>query len=103
VTFDPGARTAWHPHPLGQTLIVTAGTGWVQPWGGPTQEIREDDVVWTPPGQKHPARRVCRATVAGIKQVSRGAHALTTAVGLYTASTRRPSRFLGEVWVKERG
>jgi quercetin dioxygenase-like cupin family protein len=53
VTFEPGARTAWHTHPLGQTLIVTAGTGWIQQWGGPTQEIREGDVVWIPPGQKH--------------------------------------------------
>jgi quercetin dioxygenase-like cupin family protein len=53
VTFEPGARTAWHTHPLGQTLIVTGGSGWVQPWGGPTQEIREGDVVWIPPGQKH--------------------------------------------------
>ena len=53
VTFEPGARTAWHTHPLGQMLIVTTGTGWVQPWGGPTQEIREGDVVWIPPGQKH--------------------------------------------------
>src|SRR6266702_7304450 len=53
VTFKPGARTAWHTHPLGQTLIVTAGSGWVQQWGGPTQEIREGDVVWIPPGQKH--------------------------------------------------
>ena len=53
VTFEPGARTAWHTHPLGQTLIVTAGSGWVQQWGGPIQEIREGDVVWIPPGQKH--------------------------------------------------
>ena len=53
VTFEPGARTAWHTHPLGQTLVVTAGYGWVQEWGGPTQEIREGDVVWIPPGQKH--------------------------------------------------
>jgi quercetin dioxygenase-like cupin family protein len=53
VTFEPGARTAWHTHPLGQTLIVTAGSGWVQPWGGPIQEFREGDVVWIPPGQKH--------------------------------------------------
>ncbi len=53
VTFEPGARTARHTHPLGQTLVVTAGTGWVQPWGGPIQEIREGDVVWIPPGQKH--------------------------------------------------
>src|SRR5437763_13108379 len=53
VTFEPGARTAWHSHPLGQTLIVTGGTGWVQQWGRPVQEIREGDVVRIPPGQKH--------------------------------------------------
>ena len=53
VTFEPGARTAWHPHPLGQTLIVTAGCGWVQREGGPVEEIRPGDVVWLPPGEKH--------------------------------------------------
>ena len=53
VTFEPGARTAWHSHPLGQTLIVTAGTGRVQRWGDPVEEIRQGDVVWIPPGQKH--------------------------------------------------
>jgi quercetin dioxygenase-like cupin family protein len=53
VTFEPGARTAWHTHPLGQTLIVTAGSGLVQQWGGPIEEIRQGDVVWIPPGQKH--------------------------------------------------
>ena len=53
VTFEPGARTAWHTHPLGQTLIVTAGTGWIQQWGGPIEEIRQGDVVWIPPGTKH--------------------------------------------------
>ncbi len=53
VTFDPGARTAWHTHPLGQTLIVTAGVGWVQQWGGAIQKIRAGDVVWIPPGVKH--------------------------------------------------
>jgi quercetin dioxygenase-like cupin family protein len=53
VTFEPGARSAWHTHPLGQTLIVTAGSGWIQQWGGPIQDIREGDVVWIPPGQKH--------------------------------------------------
>ena len=53
VTFEPGARTAWHTHPLGQTLIITAGNGWVQQWGGPVEEIRQGDVVWTPPGTKH--------------------------------------------------
>jgi len=53
VTFEPGARTAWHTHPLGQRLIVTAGFGRVQLWGGPIEEIRPGDVVWIPPGQKH--------------------------------------------------
>ena len=53
VTFEPGARTAWHTHPLGQTLIVTFGVGRVQRWGGPVEEIRPGDVVWFPPGEKH--------------------------------------------------
>ncbi len=53
VTFEPSARTAWHTHPLGQTLIVTAGCGLVQLWGGPVELIRPGDVVWIPPGEKH--------------------------------------------------
>jgi len=53
VTFKPGARTAWHTHPLGQTLIVTAGRGWVQREGGAIEEIRPGDVVWFPPNEKH--------------------------------------------------
>jgi quercetin dioxygenase-like cupin family protein len=53
VTFEPGARTAWHTHPLGQTLVVTGGLGWVQREGGPVHEIRPGDVVWFPPGLKH--------------------------------------------------
>jgi 4-carboxymuconolactone decarboxylase len=53
VTFEPGARSAWHSHPLGQILIVTAGTGRIQRWGDPVEEIRPGDVVWIPPGQKH--------------------------------------------------
>jgi len=53
VTFEPGARTSWHTHPLGQTLVVTAGCGWTQCWGEPRQEIRAGDVVWCPPGKKH--------------------------------------------------
>ena len=53
VTFEPGARTAWHTHPLGQTLIVTAGAGHAQRWGGPIEEIRPGDVVRFPPGEKH--------------------------------------------------
>jgi len=53
VTFEPGARTAWHTHPLGQTLIVTSGCGLVQRWGGSIEEIRPGDVVWFPAGEKH--------------------------------------------------
>ena len=53
VTFEPGARTAWHTHPLGQTLIITSGAGRVQRRGGPIEEIRPGDVVWFPPGEKH--------------------------------------------------
>ncbi len=53
VTFEPGARTAWHTHPLGQTLIITSGLGWVQRDGGSIEEVRPGDVVWFPPGLKH--------------------------------------------------
>lgn len=53
VTFEPGARTAWHTHPLGQTLIVTAGSGRVRHWGGEIQDIKPGDVVWIPPNVKH--------------------------------------------------
>ena len=53
MTFEPGARTAWHSHPLGQTLIVTAGSGLVQSWGEPVEKSRPGDVVWTSPGEKH--------------------------------------------------
>jgi quercetin dioxygenase-like cupin family protein len=53
VSFAPGARTAWHTHPLGQTLIVTSGSGWTQRDGGPIEEIHTGDVVWFPPGEKH--------------------------------------------------
>jgi quercetin dioxygenase-like cupin family protein len=53
VTFEPGARTAWHTHPLGQTLIVTAGSGWAQREGGPVEEIHPGDVIWFSPGERH--------------------------------------------------
>jgi quercetin dioxygenase-like cupin family protein len=53
VTFEPGARTAWHTHPLGQTLIVTSGCGWAQREDGPVEEIRPGDVIWFSPGEKH--------------------------------------------------
>jgi quercetin dioxygenase-like cupin family protein len=53
VTFEPGARTAWHTHPLGQTLIVTAGCGWIQKDGGPIEEVHAGDVVWFEPNEKH--------------------------------------------------
>ena len=53
VTFEPGARTAWHTHPLGQALVITAGLGWARREGGPVEELRPGDVVWFPPGEKH--------------------------------------------------
>lgn len=53
VSFEAGARTAWHTHPLGQTIVVTSGSGWAQRWGGAVEEIRPGDVVWFPPGEKH--------------------------------------------------
>jgi quercetin dioxygenase-like cupin family protein len=53
VTFEPGARTVWHTHPLGQILIVTAGSGCVQRWNGPIETIHPGDVIWCPPGEKH--------------------------------------------------
>ena len=53
VAFEPGARTAWHMHPLGQTLIITSGVGWVQHWEGSIREVRPGDIVWIPPGVKH--------------------------------------------------
>ena len=70
VTFEPGARTAWHTHPLGQTLIVTSGLGWAQLWGGPIEEIRPGDVVWISPGEKHwhgatPATAMTHIAISG--------------------------------------
>lgn len=53
MTFEPGARTAWHTHPLGQTLIIVSGAGWVQREGGPIEDIRTGDIVWFEPGEKH--------------------------------------------------
>ena len=53
VTFEPGARTAWHTHPLGQTLIIISGAGWTQREGGPIEEIRPGDIIWFPAGEKH--------------------------------------------------
>ncbi|MCB9546947.1 MAG: cupin domain-containing protein [Myxococcales bacterium] len=53
VAFEPGARTAWHVHPAGQTLVVTAGSGWLQAEGEPRRDLRPGDVVWTPPGVRH--------------------------------------------------
>ncbi len=53
VTFEPGARTAWHTHPLGQTLVILSGLGWAQSEGGPVEELRPGDVVWFPPGERH--------------------------------------------------
>jgi quercetin dioxygenase-like cupin family protein len=53
VRFEPGARTAWHTHPLGQTLVIVSGVGHVQTWGGPVRLVRASDTVWIPPGEKH--------------------------------------------------
>jgi quercetin dioxygenase-like cupin family protein len=74
VTFEPGARTAWHTHPLGQTLIVTAGCGWAQREGGPVEEIRPGDVVWFEPGEKHwhGARRDIAMTHIAIQEKLNG-------------------------------
>jgi len=69
VTFEPGARTAWHTHPLGQTLIVTAGCGLVQSWGGPIAKIRPGDVVWIPPGQKHWHEATAMTHIAIVEQL----------------------------------
>ena len=71
VTFEPGARSAWHVHPAGQRLIVTAGVGWTQEWGGPVIEIRAGDVVWCPPGVKHwhgasPSTQMTHLTLTGV-------------------------------------
>ena len=71
VTFEPGARTAWHTHPLGQTLIVTEGCGQVQRWGCPIEAIRPGDVVWFPAGEKHwhgatPTTAMAHIAIAGI-------------------------------------
>ncbi len=70
VTFEPGARTAWHTPPLGQTLLVTAGAGLVQRWGGPIEQIRPGDVVWFAPGEKHwhGATPTCAMTHVAIQE-----------------------------------
>src|SRR6266511_482618 len=72
VTFEPGARTAWHTHPLGQTLIVTAGCGWVQSEGGPIEEVRPGDVVWFPPGLRHGATPTTAMTHIAIQEARNG-------------------------------
>ncbi len=74
VTFEPGARSAWHTHPLGQHLIVTSGLGWAQQWEGPIEEIRPGDVVWFPPGVKHwhGATRTTAVTHIAIQELLNG-------------------------------
>jgi len=72
VTFEPGARTAWHTHPVGQRLIVVAGVGRTQEWGGPVKEIRPGDVIWCPPGVKHwhgaaPQTAMTHLALTGVK------------------------------------
>jgi quercetin dioxygenase-like cupin family protein len=77
IAFEPGARTAWHTHPLGQTLIVTSGLGWVQREGGPIEEVRPGDVVWFQPGEKHwhGATATTAMTHIGIQEVQGGSAA----------------------------
>jgi 4-carboxymuconolactone decarboxylase len=89
VTFESGARTAWHTHPLGQILIVTAGTGRVQRWGDPVEEIQQGDVVWIPPGQKHGH---------GAAPNSSMAHIATCRRNIIVAPAERPARLLHELW-----
>lgn len=74
VTFEPGARTAWHTHPLGQTLIVTSGCGWVQREGGTVEEICPGDIVWFPPNEKHwhGATDTCAMTHIAIQEKLNG-------------------------------
>ncbi|MCC6547940.1 cupin domain-containing protein [Candidatus Sumerlaeota bacterium] len=72
VTFEPGARTAWHTHPVGQHLIITFGLGWVQQEGGPVLEVRPGDVVWFPPGVKHwhgasPTSAMCHIAIQEVR------------------------------------
>jgi quercetin dioxygenase-like cupin family protein len=76
VSFEPGARTAWHTHPLGQTLHVLSGLGRVQTWGGPVQEIRPGDSVWIPPGEKHwhGASPECGMVHLAIQEALDGSH-----------------------------
>jgi quercetin dioxygenase-like cupin family protein len=76
VSFEPGARTAWHTHPLGQTLHVVAGLGRVQTWGGPIREIRAGDTVWIPPGEKHwhGASPACAMTHIAMQEALDGTH-----------------------------
>jgi quercetin dioxygenase-like cupin family protein len=71
VTFEPGARTAWHTHPLGQTLIVTSWLGWAQRWDGPIEEIHPGDVVWFPPGE-HGATPTTAMTHIAIQEALNG-------------------------------
>jgi 4-carboxymuconolactone decarboxylase len=100
VAFEPGARTYWHTHPLGQTLVVTSGTGRVQHWGGPVQEIRPGDVVRIPPGVKHwhgaapdaPMIHVALRRAAGGRaeyRVAGGGHCRSVRRGGATARARR--------------
>jgi quercetin dioxygenase-like cupin family protein len=76
VSFEPGARTAWHTHPLGQTLHVISGIGRVQTWGGPIREIRAGDTVWIPPGEKHwhGASPTCAMIHIAMQESLDGAH-----------------------------
>ena len=114
VTFQPGARSAWHTHPLGQVLIVTAGVGRVQRWDGPVEEIRQGDVVWIPPGVKHwhgaspdsvlthigIQEHVDGKTVDWLEKVSDAQYGVPPAASASAAAAAKPSRaqtLLGDI------
>ena len=101
VTFDPGARTAWHTHPLGQTLIVTSGLGWAKRLGGPIEEIRPGDVVWFEPGEKHwhgatPTTAMTHIAIHEALMVRRSSgwkRLPTTSISGKATSCRKPATF----------
>jgi 4-carboxymuconolactone decarboxylase len=109
VNFEPGARSAWHSHPVGQMLIVTAGTGWIQTWGGPIQEFHQGDIVLIPPGVKrwHGASPTSSMTHIAIQEESDGSN--TTWMEKVSdeqysqgpADTKKPLKSQGELRVAQ--
>ena len=109
VTFEPGARSAWHSHPVGQVLIVTAGTGWIQTWGGPIQEFHQGDIVLIPPGVKrwHGASPTSSMTHIAIQEESDGSNTTwmeKVSDAQYSqgpADTKKPLKSQGELRVAQ--